>query len=64
MKIRKFVIFLLLIISFYLAIGKVVEEEESDCDKILPYIRDKIENCCNITKVECDNERYINSIGM
>ena len=64
MKIGKTVIFLFLIISFYLALGRVVKREESDCDKILPFIRDKNENCCEIHGIVCDNEGYLINIGM
>jgi len=65
MKIGKFVIFLFLIISFYMAIGKAVIEEESDCDKLLPFLKDKIENCCESDGgIECDNEGYITYLGL
>jgi len=65
MKIGKSVIFLFLIISFYFAIGKTIKEEESDCDKLLPFLQDKIENCCESNGgIKCDNEGYITYLGL
>jgi len=59
MKIGKLVIFLFLIIFLYLVRGKVVKREINDCDKILPFLRDKYEDCCKITGIICDNEGYL-----
>jgi len=51
-------------ISLYLVMGRVVKREINDCDKILPFLRDKNENCCKIPGIECDNEGYITLIGL
>jgi len=64
MKIGKTVIFLFLIISFYLVIGRVVKREESDCNKVLPFIHNKNEDCCKSKGIVCDNEGYLLSLNL
>jgi len=64
MKFGKFTTFSFLVIYFYFVIGIQVKKEESDCDKYLPYLHDKVENCCKIPGVVCDNEGFLIEMGL
>jgi len=72
MKFGKHVAFLFLIctILFYLVTGKTVNEETSDCTKLLNFIngdsKDYANSCCSEDKqyIECDDEGHVITFRM
>jgi len=71
MEIRKkflFLFFLIYKISFSLVIGKKVNETETDCVKLSPFIQGHTKgdslSCCENDEIECDNDGFITSLKM
>jgi len=65
MKFGVFITFIFLIYepSFYSVIGQTTEIEPSDCTKLLNFLKGDKKNydkeCCDSSKIECDEEGYI-----
>ncbi len=70
MEIKKFLIFFLIIseLTFYLVIGKTVNEDKSDCAKLVPLIKEITEEnykeCCSIKTIICDDDENFTYLGL
>jgi len=67
MKFGTFLAFLFLIYgtSFYLVTGQLIDDERSDCTKLMNFIngdsKDYANSCCSgeLAKAKCDNENHV-----